>query len=237
MPVREYGECPALFASARTTQGVASIPGILFVLIAFAAIALCPQGELAIPDRKKHGAIALLFAVALPVSYVVVTVNYISCQPVCAYANCQPDPACLACLGWWHTPIFIGFRPIAFVFNGLLLGGTIGAAYIAWTCLCCIKCLQCKNSPKPRVMWATVPLCVLVTFLFGYLGCAFIFVRVAVAARQQRADAASVAVVAGVPFSEAASTSLMANQAPGLSIHSEPPTVAHSCPAPPETQA
>lgn len=127
-------------------------------------------------------------------------------------------------------------RNATFPYYGPLMG--FGPGFVLrCACLCCIKCVQCKNSPKPSVMWATVPLCVLVTFLFGYLGCAFIFVRVAFAARQQRADAASVAVVAGVPFSEAASTSLMANQAPGLSIHSEPPTVAHSCPAPLETQA
>jgi len=225
--------CPAIFASARTTQGIASIPATVFVLISFVNIAVFPQSELAVPDRKKHGMLALLFAVALPFTFVIIAVNYPICEAVHYNqytGERSPDPACIACLGWWYTPISLGVSPIMFVFNGLLLGGATGAAYVAWTCLCCIKCLQCKTKPTPRVMWAMVPLCVLITFVLGYLGCVIIILRVVltIAARNRATVASSVAVIGGVPFSEAASTSLMANQAPGLPTDPELPTEADS---------
>ena len=141
--------CPAIIATAQTQHWIYSIPLIVLVLVPFGSYSLCPNtlNERGCGGRRQHGILALIFALILPVCYVLILVSF----PYCDGRGYSPD-FCTACLGWWYAPIgtswpLSSISPIMFVFTSLLLGEMMASIYIATVCLC-------GSEPVQRAIWA-----------------------------------------------------------------------------------
>ena len=161
--------CPAMIATAQTQHWIYSIPLIVLVFFSFGSYSLCPGVRNPLYERtsarRQHGILALLFAVILPVCYVLILVTF----PYCDGHGYSPTYFCTACLGWWYAPIgtswpLSSISPIMFVFTSSLLGGMMASIYIATACLC-------GSEPVQRAIWAKQVL--LWTLLFFFLLCFF----------------------------------------------------------------
>ena len=172
--------CPAIIATAQIQHWIYSIPLIVLVLVPFGSYSLCPNPlyERGCGGRRQHGILALIFAVILPVCYVLILVTFPYCDgrgyspdalDTLQILSRSPDAFCTACLGWWYAPIgtswpLSSISPIMFVFTSSLLGGMMASIYIATVCLC-------GSEPVQRAIWAKQVL--LWTLLFFFLLCFF----------------------------------------------------------------
>jgi hypothetical protein len=192
-------------------------PAVLLTIVSFVAMTFCREPISA--NRRKHGVLALLFAVVLPVCYAMIVVNFPTCT---ADYYGKVDPACTACLGWWYTPLVFSASPIMYVFNGFCIGGATGSAYVAFICLCGFKpLLRPGSKSEPRDLWVFVPVCIISCFLLGYFGLIQIVVVARLHQRRRRAREAvpylstnaSIQIAPQHVLSEGATSSLISNQA------------------------